>query len=273
MGVVGGNSSVNNYLREKAISCYCYSLKKMKNTKCLCAIICMILTTHAMGQDTTSSTAQAQDNTHTPLPRITFGIAVGPNFTTAASTTYNPAQPSKGQYTSSSYSVGFDASMFALLWMGKSVYLRPGLGFSLLNQRQQYCNYSNPNDELSTTYRDKLTETQISVSALLGFLTKPFDIEMGPQVGIVTSAVTNSVQRTLAYNGPFLQSFQTNFKKGKAAKTTVFSLLLGLSKMNIYNKFGAGIYYSLGFSDYTQFYKLWQINQVSGFLIKLTMKL
>jgi hypothetical protein len=160
-----------------------------------------------------------------------------------------------------------------MLPMGQKTYFRPELGFTLLNQRQIYDNYPQPHTELSTTYTEKLTETQISVSALLGIRLKPFSIELGPQLGFVTGAVDHTSSVTLAYNGPFYGTGMLDFKKLKMANNFVCSALLGVSKQDIYKRFGAGLYYSFGLADYTKFYDSRQITKVNGLLLTLNMTL
>jgi hypothetical protein len=66
---------------------------------------------------------------------------------------------------------------------------------------------------------------------------------------------------------------RTDFKGDNMASGAVFSILAGVSKREIYKKFGAGLYYSLGLSDYTQYYQLRQITRVNGFVLMLTMTL
>ena len=217
--------------------------------------------------------AAGQDTTRDDGGKAVFGIAVGPNFTRATLASYTPTSPGFGSYTSSKFGVGFDASVFVVLPIGATAYFRPELGFSLLNQKQFYSDSKFVNSVLSTNNSDKLTESQVSVNALFGYRLKPFAIELGPQLGIVTSAVTHSVSKTIAYNGTFYQDTQTDFKKDKTANSTVFAVLVGVSRMAIYKNFGAGIYYSLGLSDYTKYDQLWQIGKVSGFLLKLTVQL
>gem|GEM_PF-6893263 len=224
---------------------------------------------HAVGQDT----ARAEGGGGAARGKVIAGISLGPNFTRASLASYTPTEPGMGSYTRSSFAVGFDASVFVILPMSETVYFRPALGFSLLNQKQLYSDSKFLNSVLSTNNSDKLTESQVSVDALFGYRAKPFDIELGPMLGIVTGAVTNSVSKTIAYNGTFYQSSRTDFKKVKAANSVVFSMVAGLNRRDIYRKFGAGVYYTLGFSDYTQYYQLWQIGKVSGFLLKLTTEL
>jgi hypothetical protein len=106
---------------------------------------------HAIGQDTVRATGG----------KAVFGIALGPNLTRASLASYIPTSPAWGNYTSSTLAVGFDASVFVLLPMGQTVYFRPELGFSLLNQKQLYSDSKFLNSELSTNNRDRLTESQL----------------------------------------------------------------------------------------------------------------
>jgi hypothetical protein len=239
------------------------------------SLICVLCSLHVSGQDSTGGGNNKQDTASGPNNKIVFGFALGPNFTRASTISYtqDQAAASLGQYTMSKFAVGFDAKAFLILPMGQTTYFRPELGFTLLNQRQIYDNYPQPNTELSTTYTEKLTETQISVSALLGIRLKPFSIELGPQLGLVTGAVDHSSSLTLAYNGPVYGNAMLDFKKLKMANTAVCSVLLGVTRQDIYKRFGAGLYYSFGVADYTKFYYSRQITKVNGLLLTLTMTL
>jgi hypothetical protein len=238
------------------------------------SLICVLCSLHVSGQDSTGGGTNKQDTTSGPHNEVVFGFAIGPNLTRAPTISYTQDQAaSLGQYTMSKFAVGFDAKAFLILPMGQTTYFRPELGFTLLNQRQIYDNYPQPNTELSTTYTEKLTETQISVSALLGIRLKPFSIELGPQLGLVTGAVDHSSSLTLAYNGPFYGNAMLDFKKLKMANTAVCSILLGVTRQDIYKRFGAGLYYSFGVADYTKFYYSRQITRVNGLLLTLTMTL
>jgi hypothetical protein len=223
----------------------------------------LILSIHASGQDTTGGFNR----------KAVFGIAVGPNLSKASLASYDPTIPGWGAYTSSSFAVGFDARLFLIVPLSREFYFRPQVGFTLLNQKQLYSNTKMVGAQLSTDYIDKLTESQLDVSALFGYRAKSFSIELGPQVGIVTGATTNSVMRTYAYNGTFNQGSKTDFKHDKMANTVVFSVLVGLCKPDLYKNFGAGIYYNMDFSDYTQYENLRQITRVNGFLLTLTLTL
>jgi hypothetical protein len=154
--------------------------------------------------------------------------------------------------------------------LGKSVSLRPELGFSLLNQKQLYSNSKIIDQELSSNFRDKLTESQVALTTLLSIATKYFSIELGPSAGLIMSAKINSISKTIAYNGVKTDKEQTDFKKDKKANEAVFSGLLGISKLNIYKNFGAGLYYNIGFSDYTQYYQIRKIAKVNGLVLQLT---
>jgi len=129
------------------------------------------------------------------------------------------------------------------------MYFRPELGFTLLNEHQLYSDSKFLNSVLPTNIRDKLTESQVSLDALFGFQTKLFSIEVGPQLGVVTGAVINSVSKTIAYNGTFYDDNKTDFKKDNMAKGAVFSVLLGVCKRDINRNFGAGLFYNLGFRN------------------------
>lgn len=54
--------------------------------------------------------------------------------------------------------------------------------------KQLYSNSKILNSELSTNNTDKPKESQASADALFGFRTIFFDIEIGPQLGVVTGA-------------------------------------------------------------------------------------
>jgi hypothetical protein len=69
------------------------------------------------------------------------------------------------------------------------------------------------------------------------------------------------------------QKEQIDFKKDKKDNGEVFSGLLGLSKLHIYKNFGAGLYYTIGFSDYTQYYQIRKIAKVNGFVLQLAIGL
>lgn len=157
--------------------------------------------------------------------------------------------------------------------LGKGVFFRPELGFMLLNQKQLYSNSKIIDQELSSNFRDKLTESQFTLATLLSIETKYFSIDFGPSAALVTSAKINSVSKTIAYNGVRSDNEQTDFKKDKKANKAVFSGLLGISKINIYRTFGAGLYYNIGFSDYTQYYQMRKIAKVNGLVLQLTASL
>ena len=205
--------------------------------------------------------------------KVRFCIAIGPNLTKASLASYTPTEPGWGRRTSSNYSAGLDISFFVNVPLGKSVSFRPELGFRLLNQKQLYSDSKIIDQELSSNFRDKLTESQFALATLLSIETKYFSIDFGPSAGLVTTAKTNSVSKTIAYNGVMIDKEQTDFKKDKKANEAVFSALLGISKINIYKNFGAGLYYNIGFSDYTQYYQMRKIAKVNGLVLQLTASL
>lgn len=205
--------------------------------------------------------------------KVSFCIAIGPNLTKASLASYTPTEPSWGRRTSSSYAAGLDINFFVNVPLGKSVSFRPELGFKLLNQKQMYSNSKIIDEELSSNFRDKLTESQLTLATLLSIETKYFSIDFGPSAGLITSAKINSVSKTVAYNGVMIDKEQTDFKKDKKANDVVFSGLLGISKINIYQNFGAGLYYNIGFPDYTQYYRMRKIAKVNGLMLQLTASL
>lgn len=201
--------------------------------------------------------------------KVSFCIAIGPNLTKASLASYTPTEPSWGRRTSSSYAAGLDINFFVNVPLGKSVSFRPEIGFMLLNQKQFYSNSKIIDEELSSNFRDKLTESQFTLATLLSIDTKYFSIDFGPSAAVVTSAKINSVSKTIAYNGVMIDKEHTDFKKDKKANGTVFSGLLGISNINIYKNFGAGLYYNIGFSDYTQYYQMRKIAKVNGFVFQI----
>jgi hypothetical protein len=143
----------------------------------------------------------------------------------------------------------------------------------LSNQKQLYSDSKNVDAELSSTFRDKLQESQIALATFLSIKTKYFSVDFGPSAGFVTSAKINSVLKTIAYNGVMYDKEETDFKKDKKASGAVFSGLLGISKLNLYKKLGIGLYYNVGFSDYTQYYQMRKIAKVNGFFLQLFVSL
>jgi hypothetical protein len=205
--------------------------------------------------------------------KVCFFIAIGPNLTKASLASYTPTEPGWGRKTSSTYAPGLDINFFVNVPLGKSVSLRPELAFSLLNQKQLYSDSKIIDEELSSNFRDKQTESQIALTTLLSIATKYFSIDFGPSAALIMSAKINSVSKTIAYNGVMTQKEQIDFKKDKKDNGEVFSGLLGLSKLHIYKNFGAGFYYTIGFSDYTQYYQIRKIAKVNGFVLQLAIGL